>query len=246
MAGKSSIIYQSREFAAAWDKYLGAHEDILRTRMMNLILLEEIGNLKGKNVLDAGCGNGFFIKYLSKLKPKKIFAFDISQQLIKIARKRYDFVDFRGADLIKKTPYKEGQFDCVICYNVFMDLPRIETATRELSRVTKKGGKIHIVIVHPLYNLFFNDIKAKTESITRRLRRYTSEERILVGTIPGFGKFTVYRRPLSRYLNEFKENHLFLEKMIEVPISEEVAKIDKKYKERTGVPVFAYFKLKKE
>ena len=236
-------IYQSKEFSIAWDKHQREKEDVLRTRLMNKILLKELNYLKGKIVLDAGCGNGFFIKSLQNLKPKKLFAFDISETLNGIVKKENLDMEIKTADLLEKLPYKNNQFDVTVCYNVLMDLPKIENAIKELARITKK--ELHIVIVHPLYNLFFNDKKAQEETTTQRLQRYTKEEHLEVSTIPGYENFIVYRRPISDYVNSFMKSNLIIEKMLEVPINEEVSKVVMKYKERIGVPVFIYFKLRK-
>ncbi len=241
-------LYQSKQFAEVWDRFQTEKEDIVRTRLMNLILIKNIGNLKGKAVLDAGCGNGFFLRSLLKLNPEKICAFDISPYFIDIAKKRYKrqgSVFFKVGDIMKRIPFGNEEFDCVVCYNVLMDIPKITKAVQELARVTKSAGSIHVVVVHPIYNLFFNDVRARAECVDERLRRYTKEEGLLVKTLPGFVNFAVYRRPIADYVNEFIKNKLYLEKMLEVPISEEIAKIDKKYKERIGIPVFVYFKLKK-
>jgi ubiquinone/menaquinone biosynthesis C-methylase UbiE len=238
-------LYQSKEFAQAWDKYLSEEEDVLRTRMMNTLLLKNIGDLKGKSVLDAGCGNGFFIKPLLTLNPEKICAFDISPHFIDISKKRYSSVIFKIGDINKRIPFGDKEFDCVVCYSVLMDLPKIAKAVQELSRVTKESGDIHISVVHPLYNLFISEVEAQTQPVIERLKKYTVDEEILVKTIPGFNNFIAYRRPIADYVNEFIKNKLLIERMLEVPISKEIAKINEKYKERIGIPVFVYFKLKK-
>ncbi len=237
-------IYQSKEFAEAWHNHKSKNEDILRTRLMNSILLKNI-NVKNKIVLESGCGDGFFVNYLLKLKPKKVYAFDISKYLVDIAREEYKSVDFKVADIMKKFPYKNNLFDVSFCYCVIMENPNIRNSIKELARVTKKSGYIHVVVVHPIYNLFINDKKAEQEPILTRLGRYTKEEHLTVTTLPGFDNFVVYRRPIDSYVNEFIKNKLKIEKMIEVPVSEELAEINEKYKERIGIPVFVYFKLRK-
>lgn len=238
-------IYQTKKFAEKWDKYQRTKEDYFRTRIMNQIILKEIGSLKNKKVLEAGCGNGFFIDYLLKLNPKQIYGFDISPYFIDIVKKRYPNCEFKIADIMKKLPYSNNKFDCVVCYNVLMDIPKMSVAIKELKRVINKKGFIHIIIVHPLYNLFINEIKAKKERVIKRLTRYLLEESILVDTLPGFNQFKVYRRPISMYINEFIKNQLIIDKMIEIPISKKISRLNKKYKERIGIPVFLYFKLKK-
>jgi len=238
-----SEIYADKEFAEKWDAHQRSKEDFLRTKMMNLILLKDLKKYSGKSILDAGCGNGFFIPSLLGLKPLKLSGFDISEGLVDLSKQRYVGVDFKVADIMKKLPYEDNSFDCTVCYNVLMDIPKIDFAVKELSRITK--GEIFIVVVHPLYNLFMNDVSAKSEDLINRLKRYLLEESLLVGTIPGYDKFEVYRRPISMYINEFVKNGLKIVDFVEVPVSEELIKFNSKYGSRAGLPVFAYFRLSK-
>ena len=240
-----SNMFLTKEFAEKWDEHQTSREDVLRTRIMNPIILKEIGSLGGKSVLEVGCGNGFFIKHLISLNPKHIASFDISKHFIELTRKRYPQVELKQGDVMKRIPFSDNQFDCVTCYSVINDIQRISKAVSEMRRVAKKGGYIHIIIVHPLYNLFINDPKAKDDPLIKRLSKYLKVEAILVDTIPGYPKFKVYRRPLSDYINEFIKNNLEIEKMVEVPVNQKAAKANNKYLDRLGVPVFAYFKLKK-
>ena len=238
-------VYKSRDFALRWHKHQLEKEDILRTKIMNLLLFRHAGKLENKIVLEAGCGNGFFLKYLLKLNPKQLFAFDISPHFIDICRKQFPLVDYKTADIMSKIPYKDEFFDVVFSYNVLSELPEINTAVMEMQRVTKKQGILHVIIVHPLYNLFVNGKQVEKETVFKKLGRYTKQEPVFVDTLPGYDKFLIYRRPIADYVNEFIKSNLTIEKMIEVPVSSKVVQINKKYKQREGIPVFAYFKLRR-
>lgn len=236
----SQSIYQSREFADAWHKAQVQREDVLRTRIMNPILLRGIGCLTGCTVLDAGCGDGFFLGRILDQNPRQVYAFDVSRYLAKHAFTRFPSVNICEADLTKGLPYAGCSFDVIVCYNVLMDLPDVQLAASELARVIRPNGLVHIVIVHPLYNLFVNDRKAEKESAIDRISKYTEKEAIYVTTIPGFDNFTVYRRPISHYVNAFSEAGLLIAHMLEVPVREPAVGTGSR---KSGVPVFAYFKL---
>ena len=49
--------------------------------------LKMLGNIKGKKILDFGCGPGIYIKVLKK-KGAKLKGVDISEKMIKIAKKK--------------------------------------------------------------------------------------------------------------------------------------------------------------
>jgi SAM-dependent methyltransferase len=237
-------IFQTEEFAKAWNDYQ-SRKDPLRTELMNPILVNEIGNLSGHLVLDAGCGNGIFKNNLVNSKSRLFVEFDISAHLARIAKTNQPSSEVVVADIVGAIPYKSSSFDVVICYNVLMELPDVQRAVNELARVTKSFCFIHVVIVHPLYHLFVNDRRSKDESIFERLQRYSQDELIYLTTIPGFDNFAVHRRSISTYVNHFIRSKLTIKKMLEIPISEAVAKEDPKFTSLIGVPVFIYFKLER-
>ena len=81
-----------------------------------------------------------------------------------------------------------------------------------MERVTKKQGTLHIIIVHPLYNLFVNDKQAEKETVFKRQGRYTEKESVFVDTLPNYDKFLIYRRPIADYVNGFINSNLSIEK----------------------------------
>ncbi|MFH1210114.1 MAG: class I SAM-dependent methyltransferase [archaeon] len=72
--------------------------------------LELLGNVKGKKILDFGCGSGIYAKLLTK-KGAIVKGFDISNKIIEIARKENPKLDLRiGSGY--NIPFKE-KFDIV-------------------------------------------------------------------------------------------------------------------------------------
>jgi len=97
-------------------------------------------------VLDIGCGNG---RLYHVLKEKQILytGFDLSEELIKIAKTKYPEASFVVGDM-KKLPFLAESFDVVFCIAAFHHLAiaeeRLQTL-REMKRVVKTGGKILLV-----------------------------------------------------------------------------------------------------
>lgn len=241
-------LYRSKKFADAWHRYLSQTPDVLRIKMMNEIMEKAIGDLKGKIVLEAGCGNGFFIPNLLKKHPRKLLAIDISKTLLQYAKEKIKsgIAEFKQMDLTKRLNFRTNSIDVIVSYNVLSELENISTPLREMTRILKPGGKMIISIVHPLYNLFVNDPQARGESAFSRLRRYCKIEDIKVSTIEELKDFIVCRKPMSVYINEILKQGLILREVKEVPISKKVAEIVKKYKNRIGIPVFVLFECLKE
>jgi len=84
-----------------------------------------LGNVKGKKILDLGCGSGIYAKILTR-KGAVVKGFDISPEMIKIARKENPKLDLRlGSGY--KIPFKE-KFDVVLASLVihyFSDLDKV-------------------------------------------------------------------------------------------------------------------------
>jgi ubiquinone/menaquinone biosynthesis C-methylase UbiE len=98
-----------------------------------------------KCILDAGCGNGRYSKFLLSRADADavITGFDYSQQMLQRARKRLQSsrVSQVAADLTR-LPYADGCFDAIVCGWVIEHLPDPRQGLRELARVLCPGGKL--------------------------------------------------------------------------------------------------------
>ncbi|HYV35725.1 MAG TPA: class I SAM-dependent methyltransferase [Gemmataceae bacterium] len=107
-------------------------------------------NVSGcKHILDAGCGNGRYTRYLLRDADKDavITGFDLSQGMLGRARKRVGSprVSFVSADLTR-LPYPDSYFDAVVCGWVLEHLPDPRPGLRELARVMRSGGKLLLLV----------------------------------------------------------------------------------------------------
>ncbi|MEI6519915.1 MAG: class I SAM-dependent methyltransferase [bacterium] len=99
----------------------------------------------GKRLLIAGCGVGFFDKLVvDNVNDVKIDSVDFSTSMLQRARNRcsnFSNITHQQADLCKKFPFDDAQFDVVVMTNVMYALPNAPAALKEISRVLKVGGK---------------------------------------------------------------------------------------------------------
>ncbi len=95
----------------------------------------------GAQVLEIGCGTGYFTKELAK-KRAHITAIDISPDLLEIAQKAVsaENVSFKLANA-HSLDFVDGHFDYIVGSSVLHHF-EIEKALREFSRVLKVGGKM--------------------------------------------------------------------------------------------------------
>jgi len=97
-----------------------------------------------KNILDAGCGNGRYLRFILKRADADalITGFDLSQRMLKRARRRIPNprVSLASAELTR-LPYPDASFDAVVCGWVLEHLPDPRPGLKEVSRVLVPGGK---------------------------------------------------------------------------------------------------------
>jgi len=124
----------------------------------------------GQKILDLGCGNARFYKFLQDQGIKvDYYGLDNSEELIKICKEKYpevaeNFVVGEMADL----PYQDNYFDLVIGIASFHHLPsktlRLQ-ALAEIRRVLKPGGYLLMSNWHlwhqPYFKHFFKQFFKK-------------------------------------------------------------------------------------
>jgi ubiquinone/menaquinone biosynthesis C-methylase UbiE len=99
----------------------------------------------GSQVLDVACGTGTTALYLSDKYGCDVTGFDISENLIAIAKKnlgkknRDGKVRFEVADVLC-LPYADNSFDVVIAQAFFVLTDEKDKAMKEIVRVLKPGG----------------------------------------------------------------------------------------------------------
>jgi SAM-dependent methyltransferase len=109
-----------------------------------------LGNVKGKKILDLGCGPGFHLSKIIKLKAK-VKGIDISEELVKIAKKQNPPIEIKLGDITKKLPYKDLEFDAVISSLVLGHIANWNCVLNEVKRILKKDGIFIFSLGVPMY-----------------------------------------------------------------------------------------------
>lgn len=116
-------------------------------------MIKKIKKDRPKKILEVGCGFGRNIKFLieNEIKAEKIEGSDISQKMIKFAKKYVNDkrVKFRVAE-VSELPYKDKEFELVLVHGVFMHVKpkNIENAIKEVLRVSSG----YVLIFEQNYN----------------------------------------------------------------------------------------------
>lgn len=118
-------------------------------------VLSEIGNLNNSNILDVGCGFGYFLSFLKKKKRNvKYVGVDINSDFIEIAKRRNPNYIFKVAD-IEKTKIK-SQFDWVFAIGIASKADSynyIENLLKEMFRISKKGVVMNFITSYVDYKV---------------------------------------------------------------------------------------------
>ena len=105
-------------------------------------------DLRGKAILDAGCGNGRGLAMLERaFAPSRLVGIDLMPEQIERARARGVRAEVRVAD-ITATGEATGSFDAVFVFGILHHVPAWRDAARELARVLAPGGVLLVEELH--------------------------------------------------------------------------------------------------
>jgi SAM-dependent methyltransferase len=105
-------------------------------------MLDLLGDLGGRRVLDAGCGEGYLARVLAA-SGAQVTGMDISPRLIEQARSQDPdgAIDYRVADLSRPLPEQAASFDAMASHLVLNDVPDYRGFARTIAGVLRPGGR---------------------------------------------------------------------------------------------------------
>lgn len=196
-------------------------------------MLATIGDVRDKNVLDLGCGEGYLARELA-LRGAKVWGIDVAPTMIELARSKDPdgSINYIVGDITQALPYGNGCFDLVVCNMVLMDMECITFTVKEVARILKRSARFIFSIVHPC---FFDALGGwvDTNSFQPALRfkaRYT-EQILYMKRLVGLSsdrRVAHYNRPIQDYIKPLLENDLCISDFLETSFSRE-------YLEATGL-----------
>lgn len=196
-----------------------------------------VPEVDGRQVLDAGCGPGWYSEWLLK-RGAEVTALDVSPAMLAQARKRLgDRADLVWADLERPLPFVDASFDAIVSGLVLEYVHDWHSTMREFYRVLKPGGVLVFSCQHP-----FADFCRHTETDYYDIA-LVSDEWSSFG-----GKVTVpfYRRPLSDIIEAVIESGFRLERLLEPrPLAEIKERDPDSYAKLSKYPHFLWIRAAK-
>lgn len=117
-----------------------------------LKMRQYLPSLKGKSILDVGCGSGIDIEFFKEQGAATIAGVDISKELTDIAKESNPKADIRNEDF-SYLSWKENTFDIVWSKYAISCATDITTPLKEIARVCKDSGTVLLQVTHPIRTL---------------------------------------------------------------------------------------------
>ena len=136
----------------AYNEWSGSYDtDRNLTRDLDQKVTREVlANLHFNSVLELGCGTGKNTDFYAQIG-EKVQAVDFSEGMLNKAREKIQArnVKFSVADLTKRWPCNDAEFDLVVCNLVLEHIEDISFIFSETSRALKNQGRFFINELHP-------------------------------------------------------------------------------------------------
>jgi len=117
-------------------------------------LLEMIGPVTGKDMLDLFCGAGYLSRRLAALGAN-VTAVDSSERLVGIAReinrRENEHIHYAVAEPTDLSVIEDSSFDDIVCNMGLMVTRDLAGTVAELARLVKLGGRFIFSVVHPCF-----------------------------------------------------------------------------------------------
>ena len=250
---QDSITYE--ELAAGLASFAAESGGDLQRYIVAPAMLEMIGSVSGKDILDLYCGAGYLSRRLATMGGN-VTAVDSSDRLIGIAgevNKREEHgIRYAVAEPTDLSVIEDSVFDDIVCNMGLMITRDLSGTIAELARLVKLGGRFIFSVLHPCFCMpdacWISDEDGKL--LYRAVDDYFGESWHLSQTDPGVrsGKDKTKHRTLSTYVNALSGRGFNVRRTVEPRPSLEVIAVKPQLEVFARVPavliveaVFPYF-----
>ena len=214
-------------------------------------LLAMLPDMKGKTVLDIGCGMGHHAKQYADMGAASVLGVDISEKMLGYAREHNsaDCITYRRMPM-EDISALDRQFDLVTSSLVFDYIEDFDKLMRDVFGLLKEDGELVYSMSHPIVTAWDGtyDRYTRTETGERlfaNLHRYMAEGCRKVKWV--VDEVEVYHRTVSTLINSMIRAGFIIEECQESRASDELRE---KYPDKFGGtihrPEFIFFRCRKQ
>ncbi len=226
-------------------------------------IIEELELKSGDSILDAGCGDGFYLHLLSELGKFKLTGIDFDKNALASAKNNLSGITgitiFHGS--VMDLPFKSNSFNKVILTEVAEHLPDDLKGLKEIYRVLKPGGILVVTVPNHNYPFLWDPVNKVLELTTgkhiksgfwaglwnQHIRLYYPDEIISKIKKAGFKiekseNVTHYSLPFNHHLLNFAARMLYGGSM-NPSLAKEVSKFNVAPKKKKITSVSVAFKV---
>lgn len=224
----------SREAMAAHDP----EGDFGRRHLLNPVLFRLLGDVSGKRVLDAGCGQGYLCRLLAA-RGARVTGIEPATSQVDYAMEQEQRmplgITYWNAEIGRQTD-TDARFDAVVSNMVFMDIPAYEPAMHACINLLALDGHFVFSLQHPCFEEASTAWPGKGYV---EVREYLAE----YATRSRFGY--QFHRPLCSYINLVLRAGCTLEEIVEPGLDPILAQEDPIHVRNVHVPSFIVIAARK-
>jgi ubiquinone/menaquinone biosynthesis C-methylase UbiE len=158
--------------------------------------------LKGKDVLEVGCGMGTHASMLARAGAR-LTAIDLTERAVAATKRRFELFNLDGviqqADA-ENLPFASASFDCVWSWGVIHHSNRFESCLSEIGRVLRSGGRLLLMVYYrPSIAYYVNNGLIRGVLMAQLLRK--SLQQIYVDSGDGYYARVFNKRELHERLS---------------------------------------------
>lgn len=233
-----------KEYKSMRESKINANE-LIEIPIMKGMLPE----IKGKKVLDLGCGDGCMSRYFAEKGASQVLALDISENMIAEAEKQTTYSNVKYDIMAMEDLNKiQDKFDIVFSSLAFHYIEDFGKLMNDISNLLNKGGILIFSQEHPLVTASVpsKDIPKYIEKNGKRIFSLSDYnilgERKFDWNVDGVVK---YHRNFSTVINSIISAGMNVKEVKESYASEEAVKLVPKYIYQKDRPYFMFVKAEK-
>ncbi|NOH26071.1 class I SAM-dependent methyltransferase [Vibrio europaeus] len=227
-----------------YTKHALKYSEVVKDNIYNALLerpstLALLGDVKGKAVVDMGCGSGIYAQWFLEQGVSNLTCVDLSAEMIDLVKSEYGArLTAYVQDLLKGLPNEaSSSADIIVCPLVLHYIEDLNVVLKDVYRVLKPGGYIVFSTHHP-----FADFECTTSG------NYFERERVTEdwNTVGDPVEVSFYRRSLTEISDAVTSSGLFISRISEGEVDERAKAISEEaYQYLKRNPNFIFFRCEK-